>query len=99
MPNPRRETFGELLRRQGAEAQKRLLSMNGLVGWNLAAARALRGLTQETLGARLEAITGRKWSKATISALERSADGERVRQFDADDIVALARALDVSVLF
>lgn len=76
-----------------------VLSMNSLVAHNLAAARALRGLTQEQLGHRLTQMTGRPWSKATISALERSADGVRIRQFDADDLVLLAQALDVSVIF
>ena len=56
-------------------------------------------MTQEQLGKRLEAVTGRPWSKATVSALERSADGVRVRQFDADDLVAIAHVLDVQLMF
>jgi transcriptional regulator with XRE-family HTH domain len=56
-------------------------------------------MTQEQLGKRLEAVTGRRWSKATVSALERSADGVKVREFDADDLVAIAHVLDVPLLF
>lgn len=74
-------------------------SINALVGRNLAAARGLRGLTQDQLGQLLEPVTGRSWSKATISALERSGEGGRPREFDADDLVALAKVLDVPLLF
>lgn len=40
---------------------------------------------------------GQRWSRATFSAAERSVDGQRVRQFDADEIVALARAFDLPI--
>jgi transcriptional regulator with XRE-family HTH domain len=93
------ETFANLLRRKGQEAAPRLLSINSLVASNVTEARAQRGMTQEQLGKRLEAVTGRRWSKATVSALERSADGVKVRQFDADDLVAIAHVLDVSLIF
>lgn len=99
MSPKRPETFGELLRRWGADEAPAVRSINSLVARNLTAARTLRGMTQERLGQRLEEITGRPWSKATVSALERSADGERVRQFDADDLAAIAYALDVPLLF
>ena len=94
----KQETFADQLRRRGHEAAPRLLSINSLVASNVTAARALRGITQEQLGRRLEAVTGRPWSKATVSALERSADGVRVRQFDADDLVAIAHVLDVQLI-
>jgi transcriptional regulator with XRE-family HTH domain len=94
-----RETFAEQQRRKGQEAPPTLLSINSLVASNVTAARALRGMTQQQLGKRLEAVTGRRWSKATVSALERSADGVKVRQFDADDLVAIAHVLDVQLLF
>lgn len=47
-------------------------------------------MTQAELGERLGG-----WSVATVSAAERSWDGKRIRQFDADEIVALAAALGV----
>ena len=40
---------------------------------------------------------GFRWSKANFSAAERSVDGQRVRQFDADEIVAFARTFDLPV--
>ena len=93
------ETFADQLRRKGQEAEQTLRSINSLVASNVTAARTLRGMTQQQLGQRLEALTDRRWSKATISALERSADGIKVRQFDADDLVAIARVLDVPLIF
>lgn len=95
----RQETFAELQRRKGQEAAPTLRSINSLVAANVTHARTMRGMTQEQLGKRLEAVTGRPWSKATVSALERSADGVRVRQFDADDLVAIAHVLDVQLMF
>jgi transcriptional regulator with XRE-family HTH domain len=95
----KQETFAEQLRRKGQEAQPALRSINSLVASNVTVARTLRGMTQEAMGKRLEAVTGRRWSKATVSALERSADGVKVRQFDADDLVAIAHVLDVPLLF
>lgn len=73
------------------------VTMNQVVAYNVNYFRLRRGLTQEELGQRLEAITGRPWSKATMSAVERSWDGNRIRQFDADDLVALSRALEFPV--
>ena len=40
-----------------------------------------------------------KWSKASFSAAERSVDGERVRNFSADEIVAFARGFGLPVGF
>lgn len=55
------------------------------------------GWTQDEASAALEPHVGKRWSKATFSAAERSVDGERVRQFDADEVVAFARAFDLPV--
>lgn len=79
----------------GDGAHGRVLSMNALVAMNLAQLRTMLGLTQEQLGQRLAEMTGKPWSKATMSALERSAVGGRVREFDADLLVLLAMALHV----
>lgn len=38
-------------------------------------------------------------SKANFSAAERSVTGERIRDFDADEIVAFARAFELPVTF
>jgi hypothetical protein len=73
------------------------LSPNQVVAYNLAQARLLRGWTQDQAADALEPHIGTRWSKATFSAAERSMDGERVRQFDADEIVAFARTFDLPV--
>lgn len=99
MADGQRKTFDQLAYELGSSESPTVRSINSLVARNLATARLLRGITQEQLGQRLERMTGRPWSKATMSALERSADGVRVRQFDADDLVLLARALDMPLLF
>ncbi|MEU6490361.1 helix-turn-helix transcriptional regulator [Streptomyces sp. NPDC046984] len=79
------------------ELPEQQVTMNQVVAYNVAYFRKARGLTQEKLGERLEAITGKKWSKATMSAVERSWDGNRVRAFDTDDLFALSQALGYPV--
>jgi len=73
------------------------LTPNQVVAYNLAQARLLRGWTQDQASEALEPHVGKRWSRATFSAAERSVDGDRVRQFDADEIVAFARAFDLPV--
>src|SRR5688572_7523973 len=71
------------------------MTPNMCVAWNLARARALRGWTQEQACEQLEPYLGERWSKATYSAAERSVDGQRVRQFTADDLYAFSRAFEL----
>ena len=73
------------------------LTPNQVVAFNLAQARSLRQWTQEQAAEALEPYLGRRWSKATFSAAERSVESDRVRQFDANEIVAFARAFDLPV--
>lgn len=68
------------------------ITVNQIVAWNMAYFRKASGMTQEDLGARIG------WSKAIVSAAERSWDGARVRQFTADDVVSLAVGLRVPVV-
>jgi transcriptional regulator with XRE-family HTH domain len=65
------------------------LTVNQVVAWNMTHFRRAAVLTQEELGELLG------WSKAIVSAAERSWDGKRIRQFTVDDVAALARALGV----
>jgi hypothetical protein len=53
--------------------------------------------TQDQACDALEPHLGKRWSKANYSAAERSVDGSRIRQFDADEIVAFARAFDMPI--
>jgi hypothetical protein len=73
------------------------LTPNQVVAYNLAQARLLRNWTQEEAAEALEPYLGRRWSKASFSAAERSVDGDRIRQFEADEIVAFARAFHLPV--
>ena len=71
----------------------RSASVNQLVGYNMKWFRKAAGITQEEMGRRLGG-----WSKGVVSAAERSWDSDRVRQFDADEIVAIAQVLDIPVI-
>ena len=73
------------------------LTPNQVVAHNLQQIRQWRGLTQSEAAEAIEPYVGKRWSKANFSAAERSIAGERIRQFDADEIVAFAKAFDVPV--
>lgn len=72
----------------------REITVNQVIAYNMAYFRKAAGLKQEELGERLAGwVTDGPWSKAAVSAAERSWDGKRIRQFDADLIYGLAKAL------
>jgi hypothetical protein len=75
------------------------LTPNMCVAWNLRRARTLREWTQEEAAERLAPHIGTRWTKAVFSAAERSVDGERVRQFTADDLYAFGRAFELPVSY
>ncbi len=64
---------------------------------NMTAMRKRRGWTQEEFAERLETVLGDRWSIAVVSAAERSVTGKRVREFTADELVALARTFEVPI--
>lgn len=70
-----------------------------VVAHNLTRARQLRGLTQAEVAKRLSTFTGTNWSQATVAQAEGSVLGVRVRQFTANELVALARVFDLPVLY
>lgn len=70
---------------------------NQVVAFNLRRARDLRGWTQIEACDRLAAFVDEPWSPAVYSMAERSEAGKRVRRFDADELVALARAFELPV--
>lgn len=76
-----------------------LVTMNQVVAYNLKRARVARGLTQTELGERLATITGTRWSRSALSAAEKGWGGEtgRVRNVDADELLAYSLALDVPI--
>ena len=70
-----------------------------VVAHNVTCARRLRGLTQVEVAERLRRFIGTNWTQATVAQAEGSISGTRVRQFTANELVALARTFDLPVLF
>lgn len=75
------------------------MTPNQIVAYNLNQARLWKGWTQEEAADALAPFVGSRWSKANFSAAERSMDGQRIRNFDADEIVAFACTFDLPVTF
>jgi transcriptional regulator with XRE-family HTH domain len=72
---------------------------NQVVAGNLVRLRQRRGLTQAEVARLLSSVAGKEWTEAMVAHAERSVTGNRVREFTADDLVTLARAFDVPVLY
>lgn len=80
-------------------AARRRLTPNQVVAHNLRRARTRSDLTQAQAAEKLEPYLGERWSVATFSAAEQSFEGKRIRQFDADEIVAFSLAFELPVAF
>lgn len=78
---------------------RRTYTPNQVVAYNVGRARALRGWTQEQAAGELSHFLEKRWSRASYSAVERSVGGGRVKQFSADELVALARGFRLPVLW
>jgi len=77
---------------------RRVMTPNQIVAHNVAKARALRGWTQEQAAEALAPYLGAKLSGPSFSALERSAwKLDRIKQFSADDLLALSRGFDLPI--
>ena len=88
------------MRRRGTEEERGpTLTPNQVVAYNLPRARMVRGWTQEQAAEALAPCLGTKWSVANFSAIERSVDGGRIRQFTADDLFAFSRAFRLPIGF
>jgi transcriptional regulator with XRE-family HTH domain len=70
---------------------------NQVVAYNLTRAREDKGWTQDEAAGALAPYLGKRWSKASVSQAERSVAGRFIRNFDADEIVAFARAFELPV--
>jgi hypothetical protein len=70
---------------------------NQIVAFNIAKARLLRGWTQDEAAQAIAPYLGTVLSTASFSAIERSVDVGRVREFNADEIVALARGFKLPI--
>lgn len=76
-----------------------LLTPNQIVAHNLARLRRQRGMTQQQTVESLAPYLRSPWSVASLSAAERSVDGKRIKEFDADELVALSRVFRVPLSF
>ncbi len=85
--------------RRHGEATKPTWTPNQVVAGNLVRLRQRRGLTQAEVARLLSSVAGKQWTEAMVAHAERSVTGNRVREFTADDLVTLARAFDVPVLY
>ena len=84
---------------RGTKRDERRWTASQVVAHNLTRARELRGLTQAEVAERLSRFTGANWTQASVAQAEGSVSGSRVRQFTANELVALARTFDLPVLF
>lgn len=75
----------------GTDAPARLVTVNQVVAWNIAWYRHEEGLTQQELASRLG------WPQNKVSEAERSWNGKRTREFDAETLAGLSVALGVPV--
>lgn len=75
------------------------LTPNQVVAYNLPRARLFKGWTQEEAAEALAPYLGTRWSVANFSAIERSVDGGRIRQFTADHLLALSRGFELPIGF
>jgi transcriptional regulator with XRE-family HTH domain len=85
--------------RRRTDAAQPTWTPNQVVAGNLVRLRQRRGLTQGEVARLLSAVAGKEWTEAMVAHAERSVTGNRVREFTADDLVTLARAFDVPVLY
>jgi len=87
--------FRDLMARK--QTNENAWTPNQIVAYRVAKARQLRGWTQEKAAEELEPFLGHKLSAASFSSIERSFAGGRVRQFNADEIFALARGFQLPI--
>lgn len=75
------------------------LNVNQVVAFNLRAARKRKNWTQEALADEITRLSGTRCTHTMVSELERAWDGERRREFDAQEIAVLAAALKVPIAY
>jgi hypothetical protein len=77
----------------------RVITANQLVAYNLMRARTSMGWSQEQAAEQLAPYLGAHWSKDAYSDAERSYQGGNVRQFTADELLAMSRTFAVPVSY
>ena len=73
--------------------------LNQIVAYNFRQARELRGWTQDEAAIALEPLLGQRLPQASISAIERAYEGDRRREFDAQEILAFALAFNLPLVW
>ena len=81
----------------GSSGSPKAWTASQVVAHTLTRARRLRDLTQEEVALRLSAHTGTRWTQSTVAQAEGSVTSDRVRQFTANELVALSRTFDLPV--
>jgi transcriptional regulator with XRE-family HTH domain len=75
------------------------VDLNQVVAYNFRAARELRGWTQDELADRLEPYLGQRLTQASVSAIERAWDGDRRREFDAQELLTFAMVFELPMIW
>lgn len=73
------------------------LTADGVVSYNLLQARTLRGWTQQQAADRISECLGKPWSIPVYAAAERAHRSARVKEFSADELLALSRAFRLPI--
>jgi hypothetical protein len=76
---------------------RRTFTPNQVVAYNMWRGRLLRDWTQDEAAEAVAPYLGTRLSAASWSAAERSVEGVRVREFNADELLALARGFGVPI--
>ena len=74
------------------------LTASAIVALNFRRIREEKGWSQAQAGERLERVTGRLWSVATVSAVERGWERGPERAFGVNEVDAISLAFGVSLL-
>lgn len=74
------------------EVPVREITANQVIAWNMARFRRAASLTQEELGLKIG------WSGSSVSEAERSWDGRRTREFDAQSLALISLAIGVPIM-
>jgi transcriptional regulator with XRE-family HTH domain len=99
MPRRRHQESTEPEERARPVDPRPQVDLNQVVAYNVRAARELRGWTQEEFAERLERYLGTRLTQASVSAIERSWDGDRRREFDAHELLIFAMVFDLPIVW
>jgi hypothetical protein len=79
------------------QKRRRTFTANQVVAYNMWRARMLRDWTQDEAAEAVAPYLGTRLSAASWSAAERSVEGVRIREFNADELLAMSRGFGVPI--